>query len=423
MYVERHLQFDDYSIHEEDLLSISDCIVVLAEPGAGKTRLLENLAIKLGTQIWRAAVFRHQNNLPSQATLIIDGMDEVARIDSSAIEIILSKISGLQPKRIIFASRSSEWDDLRNKRLIQDFLGQESKSVRLLPFSISEQQSLFENMLPNESFDTFLSQVDDFDLEPLLGNPLFLELFASAYIQNNREFESKQGIFRDAILGLARESNENLPKNSRPPLNEIISLTEEVFAKILLSGAVGVTTMEASENRSFPYLYSISSVEQDKLKFILDTQLVKLAGTSLLFEPVHRVVAEYCAANYLVRRISDTHDQLTLKRSFSIIAPNGVIRDELRGLLGWMASLGNIDIEEMAIAVDPYAVIANGDPSQLSASSKKRLLSALSDLASDDPFFRRSDEWRSFTIKGFFTQDTVDETKKCYRRHLKLTTY
>lgn len=337
-------------------------------------------------------------------------MDEVARIDASAIETILSKAMEVRPKRIIFASRSSEWDDSRNSGLIQDFLGQKSVSVRLLPLNIEEQRLLFDNILPKENFNDFLVQVAAFDLEALLGNPLFLELFSAAYIQNNREFESKKGIFRDAILGLAKESNDGLPKN-RPSINEIISLTEEIFTKLLLSGAVGISSIELTENQSFPYLYSMSTTERDKLKYILDTRLFKLADNPSQFEPVHRVVAEYCSANYLVSRIKDNQDQLTLRRSLSVMAPNGVVRDELRGLLGWMAALGDIDVETAAVAIDPYAVIANGDPSQLSAISKKRLLSALGDLASNDPFFRRSDEWRSFNVKDFFTQDIIEETK------------
>ncbi|MDH0309044.1 hypothetical protein [Aeromonas caviae] len=127
--------------------------------------------------------------------------------------------------------------------------------------------------------------------------------------------------------------------------------------------------------------------------------------------PVHKIVAEYCAAHYLTQRIADPSKPLMLANCFAVIAPNNTVRDELRGLLGWMAALGNRAIQEEAIRIDPYAVLANGDPSQLLPSSKRMLLEQLRKFAAQDPYFRRGDYWRRFSIAGFFTQDVADELK------------
>lgn len=72
---------------------------------------------------------------------------------------------------------------------------------------------------------------------------------------------------------------------------------------------------------------------------------------------------------------------MTLNQCLPIIAPNSTVRDELRGLLGWIATLGNKSVQEAAIELDPYAVLANGDPSQLEPSSKLLLLSKLKKLS------------------------------------------
>ena len=127
--------------------------------------------------------------------------------------------------------------------------------------------------------------------------------------------------------------------------------------------------------------------------------------------PVHKIVAEYCAAEYLTKRIADPADPLTLPKCLPIIAPNSTVRDELRGLLGWMAALGNRPIEESAIELDPYAVLANGDPSQLEHSSKRLLINRLKEIETQDPYFRRGDFWRRFSVAGFFTPDVLDEIK------------
>src|SRR5262249_51521147 len=63
------------------------------------------------------------------------------------------------------------------------------------------------------------------------------------------------------------------------------------------------------------------------------------------------------------------------------------------------------------IDLDPYAVFANGDASQLLAPCKQRLLLGLKSLADIDPFFRRMDSWRRFNVAGFFSADTVKQVR------------
>jgi hypothetical protein len=77
-----------------------------------------------------------------------------------------------------------------------------------------------------------------------------------------------------------------------------------------------------------------------------------------------------------------------------------------------MSSLSHYKlIEETVIELDPYAVLANGDPSQLEPSSKRLLLSRLKKAEAIDPYFRRSDFWRKFSVAGFFTQEVVEDIK------------
>ncbi|HEC1651928.1 TPA: hypothetical protein R1156_003908, partial [Yersinia enterocolitica] len=413
IYIPRRLMFEDFTISEDDACTVAECIVVLAEPGAGKTRLLLSLAEKLGSKSFRANVFRRDRRTFQQDILIIDGLDEVAKIDCSAIEEVFCRVGELAPKRVIFASRSSEWDEARNRGLINDFIGLQPKIVRLLAFDEVEQRSLFKALFPDEDFFSFQTQAERFELAPLLGNPLFLDLFAKAYVENNRVFESKERIFSDAIRSLAEEHNSNIPnQKARPDTSDLVLAAEDIFAKLLLSGASGVAVIEAESDRNFPYLLGISKANKNILKYLLDTNLFKLADTPSLNEPVHRIVAEYCAANYLAKRIRNSHDHLTLRRCLSVIAPNGVVRTELRGLLGWLAALGDEATQLAAIDLDPYAILANGDSVLLSSTSKTRLLFCLKKLEVTDPYFRHSDKWRQFNVKDFFTKNIVEETKQ-----------
>jgi len=163
-------------------------------------------------------------------------------------------------------------------------------------------------------------------------------------------------------------------------------------------------------DRDFPYISGLCGNALEA-GFLIDSRLIKPSQDLDKHEPVHRIVAEYCAARYLVERIEDPADRLSLDRVFSIVGPNGLTRDELRGMLGWIASLGHEPLQFAAIELDPYAVLANGDPSQLTDSAKRRLLSALEEVAENDPMFRRSDGWRRFNVGHFFSPEILDQVR------------
>lgn len=407
-YISRSLHHGQDRVHDHELLEESGVFVVLAEPGAGKTDLLNYFAREHGVCRQAAHLFVLQPPA-AKSILIIDSLDEVARISEEKINEIIVKAQASGAKKIIFASRSYIWDEARTK-VVRDCFRIEPKVLRLEPFDVNEQLQLFTHCNPKEDFDAFKAEAESFELTPILGNPQFLQLFADAYIQGGRKFKSKRQIYADALIRLASESTETGGLRDRPPTEKILAIAGEVFAKLLLSGSAGISTQENIGNYAYPYLPSIGQ-DQKALIFTLNTRLFKPTEHVNKHEPVHRIVAEYCAADYLVKRIENPTNTLSINRCLAIIAPNGAVRSELRGLLGWMASLGNRSTQEAVISLDPYAVFANGDPSQLQASSKQHLLAALEDLAKDDPYFRRMDSWRKFSTAGFFSDDIAQHVR------------
>lgn len=409
-YLHRTLRVDDKKYSEAALLAASPYIVVLAEPGAGKTRLMDSLARQLGATAVTANRFAHSSTQKGGSPLIIDAYDELAKVDASGIYKILASAHDVNPPNLLISSRSSEWDYSATSAF-KEFFGEPPLIARLLEFGEEEQRRIFEHHAPDEDFAAFRAQVSRFDLESLLPNPQFLTLFVDAYLQSRRHFTDKRSIFSQAVDRLAKEANPKIKTvNSSLSLPKKVSVTSEVFAKLLLSGAEGVTTNEAAEDKLYPLLGSL--VENDTaIHTILATRLFKLGDTVDTHRPVHKIVAEYLAAEYLTNRIANPTDALSLEKCLPVIAPNSAVREELRGLVGWMASLGNGCIQEAMIGLDPYAVLANGDPSQLESSSKRLLVRLLKDIEKKDPYFRRGDFWRRFSIAGFFTTEVISEIK------------
>ena len=80
-YIDRLLRLDNQHISTDEFIDKLGVAVVLAEPGAGKTRLLEQLSELLGVPIYRASIFRHKNQIEWPDPLLIDAFDEVAKLD------------------------------------------------------------------------------------------------------------------------------------------------------------------------------------------------------------------------------------------------------------------------------------------------------------------------------------------------------
>lgn len=410
-YLPRRLISNERTYTEAELLAASNYVVVLAEPGGGKTELMGSLANQLGVNVVTANKFSFSGNKEKNIPLVIDAFDELAKVGTATgINKLLSQADAAEPTHVYLSSRSSEWD-AASTFSFQDFLGHAPLIVRLCEFDEFEQRAIFNQYVPGEDFVAFKSEVARFDLEMLLHNPQFLKLFADAYIESKRYFIDKRSIFALAVERLAKEANPSIRSGESPlSVPKKIDISSEVFAKLLLAGAEGVSVSEATEDRMYPSLLSLSE-NNSQAREILATRLFKPGDTENQHRQIHKIIAEYCAAAYLTRRFFDPADSLTFQKCIPVIAPNSTMRDELRGLLGWIASLGNKVVQERAIEIDAYSVLANGAPSLLEHSSKRLLLRKLKEIESKDPYFRRGDFGRRFSIAGFFTQEVVNDIK------------
>ena len=400
----------DKEFNESELLSVENkVIIILAEPGAGKSCLLDSLSRQLEIKKSIANIFIH-SNLQQCSSLAIDGFDELVKIGPSTVTQALIMASSTSAKRIILSSRSSEWYEGYTQQC-RNIFSEEPLLVYLKQFNEQEQKALFLYHYPGQNVEKFLEDAASIELSPLLSNPLFLKLFSKSYVENNQCFENRHSAFKLAIEGLAKENNRGYSYDRNIlPASKKIELVEDVFTKLMLSGSEGVSLSDSASNRFYPHIVTLNS--DKNINQILSTQFFLPSDGIEQHRPVHRIVAEYCAGNYLAKRLTSIDNPLSLLKILSIIAPNNIVRDELRGLFAWMTVLSeNQRIQEELIDLDPYAILSNGDPALLLPCSKKKLLSKLKVLNQEDPYFRRSDRWRSFSISGFFTDELLDELK------------
>lgn len=411
-YLTRQLYKQDNKerlIEQNQLLTAEHkLIIVLAEPGAGKTCLLDDLANQTGVQKYTAKAFAYSKHINETNILIIDGFDEWAKNQNHDIYELLAKIQDCQPEKIILSSRSGEWL-AQHTQACQEMLGQPAQIFYLSAFAETEQAQIFQHLHAEHDFKQFLQAAKRIELSPLLGNPLFFKLFADAYAEQNGQFTTKRAAFESAMNYLARE--ENRIYSDTLPYQKKLALIEDLFAKLLLSGSEGVALSDRAETKLFPRIETI--VHNPNIRQILHTRFFQTADETEHHRPIHRIVVEYCAAKNLLDRINQASNPLRLTQCLSVIAPNGVVREDLRGLVGWLAALSESrEIQEQLIELDPYAILANGEPSLLLPTSKRKLLYKLQQLNIKNPYFRGSDRWRSFSVLGLFTEEMVEEVKQ-----------
>ncbi|MGR3433824.1 MAG: hypothetical protein ACU0CO_02860 [Shimia sp.] len=406
-HVPRTLLKGSDRLTEDALLLLPGVTILLAEPGAGKTEVLRHVAKRAGTRPIRASLLDDGDRAD---VLVVDAFDEVARQGQEGLVPILKAVRRTGARRILLASRSGEWEGAHTA-LVRDLFGFDPTMLHLEPLDEAGQGALFAHHHPGSSFEAFATAVHRFDLAPLLGNPQFLLLLAAAYTESGGVFTTRRAVFEDAQRHLARESNDTVLQKGAPTADQRIAWANEIFAVLLLSGSDGVAVSDGAAARTYPRLGDLG-LEDDRHASVLDTRLFRPAGQADRHEPVHRIVAEHGAARHLVGMLTAPGASLTIRQLLAIIAPNGIARDELRGLMGWMAALGPQDLQRALIDVDPYAVLANGDPAQLTDWSKCRLLDRLEAVAQRDPYFQRADIWRSFGAADFFTPATVGTVRR-----------
>ena len=297
-YLPRTLYDHEKEYSELEILEMFQIVIILAEPGAGKSSLLENFSNQINVRKKTANTFIYRNNQERNSILIIDALDELVRIDQSAVGNLVGKAADLEPQKIIISSRSSEWEESYT-RLVRDNFEIEPRVFRLFPFSESEQQQIFENYKPQEDFKKFESEVKRYNLEPLLSNPQFLKIFADAFIESNRVFPDRKSIFSQAVKALAKETNNAFNVRNDLSLLKKIESTEEIFAKLLLSGSEGVSTNVDGLDTLYPRIDSLIRLDNaDLYPSLLSSRLFKLAEKESIHQPRHKIIAEYTAANY-----------------------------------------------------------------------------------------------------------------------------
>ena len=356
--------------------------VLLGEPGAGKSTVLEQEAEIIGApRPIRIGQFIHADIEPEWRgkTLFLDGLDEVRAsggVDST-IESIRKHLKRLGNPPFRIACRAADWygstdrDDLKS-----DSPDRQITVLLLEPLSEDDILKILRENHDEENPLAFVEQAKKYGVADLLNNPETLRLLAKA-VRGNQWPESRDETYRLACEKLAEETNkrQRIKMRDQPrTLEQLLDAAGQLSAVLLLSDKTGFALDPESSDVRFPVLADFSPPELTSAYQVINRKLFRPEAEERVV-PSHRSIAEYLAARWLARRIDG--EGLPLGRVLNLLlGRDGRAVAGLRGLYAWLALHSQI-AKPRLIESDPLTVVIYGDVKRMSLENKRSILDGL----------------------------------------------
>lgn len=401
-YIKRTLIADqgkptERSISEDDLGTLNGPLIILGDPGLGKTRLTETLeSVGGGLRVAGGTFYRNENissfAIPKGGTIIIDGLDEIAAASGqSAVDEVLRKLSRIGAPRFVLSCRAADWQGSADRYKIAVDYGIEPTTLLLQPFSTDQAIEFLHSVDGTLDAPEIVSTLEARDLGELCGNPLTLTLVAEVAKNGKGLPQTRSDLFVSACEVLVRETNRahQGSRAARLTLDQLLDSAGAIFAHLLLSGSTGVADRPRTE---IPDGYisksDLSEIpDAPEVQAVLKTRLFQSAGENLSI-PFHRVIAEFLGARWLAKRMSN---ELSERRVLHALGTINGVPSALRGLHAWLAFFSDA-IADRCIRTDPYGVLRYGETSNLSvdrALIPRRQRAARAGIGGTDKPFRR----------------------------------
>ncbi|CAN7331453.1 hypothetical protein [Rhizobacter sp. LjRoot28] len=370
-----------------------EAYVLLAEPGAGKTRAFELEARAPGCVFVKARMFVNRRSAPEWVgkTIFIDALDEMRAISgeqNGAMDLIIQRLYELGCPRFRLSCREADWLASVDQAALTEVAPHQMLHVlHLDPLNDHEIQVLAAQHT-NRVGDPlrFIERAKSQNLDGLLRNPLLLGLLVEAV--GDEWPDGRMDVYRLACERLVDEHNPTISEaraHKTRPRDEILQEAGLLCAVLLLSGSEAFVVGGAQAQPGEIATVGLRSELGIKRPVeTLSTALFTAEGRRRY--PRHRTVAEYLAAVALTRLIIERG--LPMSRVLALMTGvDGGVVEPLRGLLAWLAAVC-VTERPLLIDLDPLACVLYGDVHQFDVDAKTQLLRAFQREASRYVWFR-----------------------------------
>lgn len=430
-YIHRQLtinagQNNARTVDDTEILNFKAPIVILGDPGLGKSELMRQLAASIDGKIVLAGTFSRADDLTPYLPepgkpLIIDGLDEITGVTGSPVHEILKKLSKLKYPHFVISCRAADWQGVTERHKILSDYGVEPITFLLSRFSRADASVYLARIVGEDKAENIIEELESNGLEDFFGNPLTLRLIGELVKDGQSLPTSRADLLSSACTLLLSEGND-AHKRAGPALYSNVQMLDAagaVFAHLLLSGTVGIADLPPSDTPVgfVPISEATDLASSGVVNAAIKSRLFESIGENL-FTPVHRIIAEFLAAKWLAKRLSDG---LSSRRLFAALNYGDGVPSALRGLHAWLGYFDHNSAPQV-MQSDPFGFLRYSDTGRMSRPLAETLLKSLDALADKNPYFR-SEDWSRKSIDGLARVDLKNQieeiiTRKGRRSHL-----
>ncbi len=414
-------------IRQNEVLSFWEPVVILGDPGLGKTVLTQWLGEQPGMRYVQAGTFVRAANpanlVAGAERVIVDGLDEIASTaQGGAVDAVLRQLSAAGNPSVILSCRSADWLGAADRVKIEDDYSAAPVLFHLQPFTDRDARVFLAEEFPTIDSAELLAHLARCGIEALHENPLTLRMLGEVAQDASPLPETRAELFDRACRVMLKEAN---PRHKQDPHvgkseEELLLSAGAICAAQLLCGRFEIFTGPYSET---PEVY-LNVRDVAELPFggaANDVLRVRLFQSEVenRFSHVHRVIAEYLGAKWLAHCFDADASE---KNVIALFRQGEGVPTSLRGLHAWMAHFSDT-LAHRCIEADPYAVLRYGDAETLSLDQARSLLAALKKLSDQDPYFW-SEDWGRHPLSGLLRIELKEDIRAIIdppRRHIQLT--
>jgi hypothetical protein len=424
-YIRRTLTYTDDNGHvvrisDADLISIPEPLIVLGEPGMGKSWMLSKISQEANLAFRSAASFVAHPHPISLVTpgrkVVIDGLDELpAAQESDPVYRVLGQLLKAGAPPFILSCRVADWRGAVARQDIASEYGVAPREMTLERLSRESATKFLETTVEAERAQEIIAYLEQRGIPDLYGNPLTLNLFAEIAAATHPLPLTR--VTRPALLQRAISImwNERSDRHDKSPLSNLdeqtaLSAAGAASAALILTGSEAISLKPSGADAP-------RRVHAANLRVLPGGENIRsIVGSRLFangpdgpheFRPIHRSIAEFLGARWLAN--AALNDE-TRERILSMITFDAGVPASLRGIHAWLPHFDQ-RFAGAVIAADPYGLLRYGDADSLSVDQGRQLLSALRRLQVEDPYFRAED-WESHSARGLAHPELREEIRE-----------
>jgi len=402
------VQYYDSTALRFDEIPDSPCLVLLGEPGIGKTKTLDDiydLYKAKGNKVVRVdlrsystedgLLFDLKNNVEIQdwindnyrLNLFFDSLDECLLNVRTVASVLLDRVIRNWPHQRLslrFVCRTIDWPDLLDSELRSLYELNEIPKYELLP--LRKTDAALAASLEGVDAESFMISVSDSEVAAFANRPVTLKFLLSSYKKDGRLPKLKSEIYWQGCLQLCEEKNKSRTASKQTGILSSIErlvIAARIAAIVVLSkkssislegdNETDITSVRIRELAGFTEQYKGITVKVDEkaIKETLGTGLFPSRGNNLMGF-AHQTYAEYLAAYYL------SSSQLPQDKVLELIFhSDGKVIPQLQELAVWLSAFSSALLEKI-LSIQPDLIL-RVDDAVTTDNHKKMIVSRLLD--------------------------------------------